>query len=232
MAQVHKIKKAFVQFGFAAFLFAFISCNNNQPTKIATHDSIQQANDSSSHVITIDSNDTSNTNKSIVSDKDWLLLPGISAGQTKIGEDADSIYVRLGKPDGGDAAMMKAVAIWYSHHDTTDNSIAIYTQRGTDSGAVARVLQIRITSPLFKTGEGIGTASSLHEIQKAFAVKKTEEYADAGKNYIVYDSKKGIAFEIDAKQNNCVAIVIHKAGVIGEGTYLKFRTTNQYINRK
>ncbi len=209
-------------------LFALISCTNKNGTKtnIVAVNSVQKLKD----VQVPDDSDASQLNKTITYDKDWLLIPGISAGQTKIGEDADSIYARLGKPDGGDAAMMKAVAIWYSHHDTTGNSIAIYTQRGTDSGAVARVLQIRITSPSFTTGKGVGTTSSLAHIQKAFNVKKTEEYWDAGKQYAVYDSKQGIAFEIDAKQNNCVAIVIHKAGVISEGTYLKFRTTNQYIN--
>lgn len=232
MLPFNKRKNIFVGFVFATFLVAFISCNNSQQTTSVVDDSVQQTNASSNSTDSIKSNDTSRSNKSITENKDWFLIPGVSAGQTKIDEDADSVYQRLGKPDGGDAAMMKAVAIWYNHHDTTSHSIAIYTQRGTDSGAVARVLQIRITSPSFKTKEGIGATSSLDQIQKAFTVKKTEQYSDAGKNYDVYDSPQGIAFEMDAKQARCVAIVIHKSGVLGEGTYLKFRTTNQYINQK
>ncbi len=231
MYQSNKINTTNFRFVFAFFLFLFISCGNAQQTANATDSSLQQAN-TSTNADSTKSNDTSHFIKSTIQDKDWLLIPGVSAGQTKIGENADSIYARLGKPDGGDAAMMKAVAVWYTHHDTAAHSIAIYTQRGTDSAAAARVLQIRVTSPSFKTGEGIGATSSLANVQKVFTVKKTEEYSDAGKKYDVYDSKQGIAFEIDAKQAKCVAIVIYKTGIIGEGTYLKFRTTNKYINQK
>ncbi len=174
--------------------------------------------------------DTSSTSPNDTK-KDWLLVPGISAGQTKIDENAEEVYKRLGTPDGGDAAMQKAIAVWYSNHDSTANSIAIYTARNTDGAVVARVLQIRITSPSFTTKEGIQAGSSLSGIQSKFTVKQTETYKDAGANYKVYDSKKGIAFEVNDDEK-CVAIIIHKAGVIGEGTYLKFRTTNKFIDRK
>lgn len=161
---------------------------------------------------------------------DWLLVPGVSAGQTKIGEDADLVYKRLGHPDGGDAAMQKAVAIWYANHDSTAHSVAVYTSRNTDSPAIARILQIRVTSPSFLTKDEIHTTSSLADIQSKFSVTQTETYEDEGANYKVYDSKEGIAFEVNSK-DKCVAIVIHKAGVSGEGTYLKFRTTNQFIDK-
>ncbi|EOR93356.1 hypothetical protein ADIARSV_3435 [Arcticibacter svalbardensis MN12-7] len=163
-------------------------------------------------------------------DQDWLLIPGKSAGKTTLNEDAEEVYKRLGKPDGGDAAMGKSIALWYSNHDSTLHSVSIYTVRDMGNDPKALVAQIRITSPLFKTKEGIHTTSTLDTIMKEFQVQKTEGYKDAGKDYTVYDSKSGISFEMDGKET-CVAIIIHKAGQIGNGTYLKFRTTNKFITR-
>lgn len=157
---------------------------------------------------------------------DWLLIPGISAGQTRLNENADSVYLRLGTPDGGDAAMMKAIAVWHSHHDTTNHSIAVFTSRNPDS-PFARVQQIRVTSPVFKTASGIHTTSSLQDIKSYFDVTKTEVYNYAGVRYGVYDSRQGIGFEI-APDSTCTAIIIHESGIINVGTYLKFRNTGKY----
>jgi hypothetical protein len=203
--------------------FASLGCNNS---------SSESTNFSSTGIDTssIIGKDTVTNNNNTTTNADWLLIPGVSAGQTRINENADSVYQRLGKPDGGDAAMMKAIAVWYANHDTTNNSIAIYTSKGTDTPVVEKIKQIRVTSPAFRSVEGIHTTSSLQDIKNHFPVQHTETYKDAGASYAVYDSKQGIAFEINP-DSVCVAIVIHKAGVINEGTYLKFRTTNKFINR-
>ena len=50
----------------------------------------------------------------------WLIVPGQRIGQIRLESPAQSLAV-LGKPDGGDAAMMKAWRIWYSRKK--DNSI-------------------------------------------------------------------------------------------------------------
>lgn len=154
---------------------------------------------------------------------DWLLTPGASAGRTVINSNAASVYARLGKPDGGDAAMMKAVAIWYSNHDSTAHSTAIYTTIDAGNDTAARVKQIRVTSPAFKTKEGIKPSSSLSDIKRNYTkLKKTETYKNAGKIYTVYDSPEGIAFEIGPDEK-CAAIIIHQSGKYSSGTYLKFR---------
>lgn len=210
----------------AVISFAWMGCNNqpaansNTATTVAGTSSVQTKN-------TIINKDSATHNDS-TTNADWLLIPGVSAGQTRLNENADSVYKHLGTPDGGDAAMMKAVAIWYANHDTTNNSIAIYTSKNTDIPVIARIKQIRVTSPAFKTATGIHTTSALQEIKNNFPVQKTETYKNAGTSYAVYDSKQGIAFEMNP-DSVCVAIVIHKAGVINEGTYLKFRTTNKFF---
>lgn len=205
-----------------------ISCTNP-----STH---QTTNDSASTPIEIKSNtavsnttDQANGSAPTIK-KEWLLVPGKSAGLTNINEDAAAIYKRLGQPDGGDAAMQKAVAVWFANHDSTKHSTAIFTARDAGNDPAARVKQIRVTSPSFQTVEGIHTGSTLREIQTIYTIEKGETYTDASTQYRVYDSKQGIAFEI-RPDDSCIAIVIHEAGVLNGGTtYLKFRTTNQFIN--
>lgn len=159
-------------------------------------------------------------------DQAWLIIPGKSIGKTEINQDADITFKRLGKPDDGDAAMGKAVAIWYAHHDSTGHSTSIYTTRDMGNNPAALIRQIRITSPVFKTKEGLGAASDLSDIEKTFDLKVAEKFSDSGKQYQIFDAKEGIAFEI-GQNKKCVAVIVHEAGKTIQGTYLKFRTTNR-----
>ncbi len=159
---------------------------------------------------------------------DWLLIPGVSAGQTQVGENAERVFKAFGKPDAGDAAMQKAMAVWYRNHHVNSYSTAIYTVRDTGDRPMARIQQIRITSPAFKTKEGIGTTSSLADIEARFVLQKKDTYQDAGRSYTIYNSEEGIAFEV-GPDKKCVAIIIHQAGNL-KATYLELRTTNKYID--
>lgn len=199
---------------------ALISCNSGRKAKPT--DTLTSAGDT----ITAFPADTTE----VPTYGNWLLKPGLSAGKTRLNEDPEQVFKELGRPDGGDAAMGKAVAIWYNDHDSTAHSTAIYTTRDMGDAPKALVKQIRVTSPSFKTAESIGPSSSLHAIKQYFTVKETETYKDAGKTYTVYDSPQGIAFETD-EQGECIAVIIHEKGASGQGTYLKFRTTNKYISR-
>ena len=162
---------------------------------------------------------------------DWLLVPGKSAGKTHINQDTEQVFENLGKADGGDAAMGKSVAIWYAHHDSTSYSTAIYATRDMGNSPQALVRQIRVTSPSFKTKEQIHVTSDLSAISKIFQLQIAEKFKDADQEYTVYDSREGIAFEIN-EDKKCVAIIIHEAGKAIPGTYLKFRTTNKFINKR
>jgi len=172
----------------------------------------------------------SDTNSIVKNLKDWLLVPGTSAGKTKLNENSAEVFKLLGRADGGDAAMGKSVAIWYTDHDSTANSIAIYAVRDTGDDPIALLKQIRVTSSQFKTTEGVATGSNLANIKNYFTLTKTEDYKDDGKSYTVYSNNKGIAFEMSSN-DKCVAIIIFEAGKTVPGTYLKFRTTNKFITR-
>jgi hypothetical protein len=158
---------------------------------------------------------------------DWLLVAGKSAGKTEINQNADIVFKNLGKPDGGDAAMGQAVAIWYADHDSTAYATSIYTSRDMGNNPSALVKQIRITSPSFKTKENLGVNSHLADIRKVYKLERAEKFRDASQEYTVWDNKDGIAFEI-GKNGRCVAVIIHEAGKTIPGTYLKFRTTNRF----
>ena len=156
-------------------------------------------------------------------DSAWLLVPGKSAGKTKINEDADQLLKRMGKPDAGDAAMGKSLSFWYAGHDTSAHSIAVFTTRQMGVEETALVKEIRVTSPDFKTIEGLHVTSTLTDIQKCHAVKPVDNFEYNGIKYTVYDDPEGIAFEL-SPQSQCVAIIIHEKGKPGEGSYMKSRS--------
>ncbi|HKG05879.1 MAG TPA: hypothetical protein VKB19_05440 [Pedobacter sp.] len=189
----------------SAAVLAIAGCSSEQDS--STHDSVIVSN------VAIE-NDTTN--------RETLLLPGVSAGNIKINEDAAPVYTNMGKPDAGDAAMQKAVAIWYKNHDPKSDATAVFSVRDTGDNPVARVKQIRTTSPEFKTGSGIGVNSALADIQEEYTVKKLAGYTDEKHKTEIYDSSSGIAFEIGTDLK-CKAVLIHPAGEELKATYLPLR---------
>ncbi|MES2456736.1 MAG: hypothetical protein V4594_14380 [Bacteroidota bacterium] len=185
-------------------LFFAIGCSSEQDSN--THDSTA--------VIAL-------ADESKTPDTVLLLVPGKSAGNIRLNEDTEPIHRALGKPDAGDAAMQKAVAIWYKDHDPKSYATAIYSVRDTGDSPVARVKQIRSTSPLYRTSSGIGVSSALEDIQKEFIVKEVPDYTGE-KGVKIYDSKDGVAFEIGTDLK-CQAILVHPAGEEIKATYLPLR---------
>ncbi len=138
---------------------------------------------------------------------DQLIVPGKSIGQTRLDDDMDQVIARLGKPDGGDAAMGKSTSVWYTDHDTAKASTTIFASRqmGT-ADEKARVKQIRVSSPWFKTADGVMTGADKATIEKAYP-----HLAKAGspiaKDTVYADKAAGIAFEFDG-QDKCSAIIV------------------------
>ncbi|WP_457289509.1 hypothetical protein [Pedobacter sp. UYP24] len=190
-----------------AFTVLFYSCSSDNRKNTAGSDSLDK-----------DTVSTSNAIKTELT-QDSLLIPGKSAGLIHIDQDASEVMKIYGKADSGDAAMQKAVAIWYKDHNPKSYSTAIYTVRDTGSNPPARIRQIRVTAPGFKTAEGLGISSSLDKLSKTYAISKVKPGKDTNKE--IYDSKTGITFEID-KEKKCTAIIIHESGQALSSTYLPF----------
>jgi hypothetical protein len=142
-----------------------------------------------------------------------LIVPGKSVGKFAINGNADSAAVLLGKPDFSDGAMGSALMTWYVKHDTAGYKTSIFADHnfGAKDEAVAHIRKILVTSPNYKTVEGLNTGLPLSDYQKHFDLKPISAYKAKGKRVRVYEAKdKGIAFEIDSASNKGIAIVVHQ----------------------
>lgn len=158
------------------------------------------------------------------------IIAGKSIGNVSIDEKMESAGAKLGRPDDGDAAMGKALSIWKSKpsgkgSDTVSHTITIYsTTNFGDKDEAPRVQNIRITSPFFKTEEGVRCGGTLFFIKMQYPTikKPIAAYTDkaTGEEIAIYDEQKeGIAFEINTA-GKCIAIGVHKPGKKIIDTYL------------
>lgn len=154
-----------------------------------------------------------------------LIVPGKSIGKILLKEDSKKVYDMLGKPDSGDAAMGRSLSTWYADHDKNGYATQVFCTRnmGNPDELTSRVKQIRVTSPYFKTKEGIGAGSTFNEIDAVFTVKKSVSYPKKNPPYSIYDTGKGIAFEID-QHKKCMAVIVYLPGDKGGITYLSFHS--------
>lgn len=153
------------------------------------------------------------------------LVPGESAGAFRLGESDSLAHQQFGQPDYSDAAMGKAVLLWYTGTDSAEYPLSIFISRDMGNDETARIQQIRVTSPTFKTDESLGVGSTLTEISDGYQVAPIETYEKNGETYSIYDSNTGIAFEL-GPDDRCVAIIIHPADV-DVATYLPLRPVDE-----
>jgi len=136
---------------------------------------------------------------------DWLIVPGKSVGKVALNQNTDSVLSTLGKPDLTDGAMGSSMLTWLGKNGDSTSRVSIFTQRdmGGPDESISRVKQIRVTSPQFKTAEGIGTGATLTDLNSSYSIKAVDKY----KQLKVYDDlQHGIAFDVDSLTNRCVAI--------------------------
>ncbi|WP_342644837.1 hypothetical protein [Mucilaginibacter sp. CSA2-8R] len=139
---------------------------------------------------------------------EWLIVPGKSVGKVTIDENADSVLIALGQPNLTDGAMGSALLTWLGKNGDSNSRVSVFTQRdmGGPDETVSRVKQIRVTSPQFKTAEGIGAGATLTDLSAHYSIKAVDKY----KQLKVYDDlQHGIAFDVDSLTNRCVAISVH-----------------------
>ncbi|WP_276089091.1 hypothetical protein [Pedobacter sp. JY14-1] len=199
----------------ALILFTAAGCSSEQDS--GTHDSVTVATASTEDDAAVVSNTVAENR----------LVPGKSAGQISLGEDAALLYQKMGKPDAGDAAMQKAVAIWYDDHDPKSYQTAVYTVRDTGDNPPARIRQIRVTSPEYRTVTGMGPGVELNKLLSSFTLVKLDNYPaaevkNAKEKLQLYDSDEGIAFEVNEAMK-CTAVIIHEPGKILKAGNLPLR---------
>jgi len=168
-----------------------------------------------------------------------LIEPGLRVGQIRIGESREQVHRALGKPQAQDAAMGgELTEVWHSGPGLGSKTYGRKTEleilfQGPGAGGNQHkptvVVQIRVTSPYFRTASGISVTSSLAEIKKVYPHSESEEDRDweqslppgsdkSSKEGLV-DQVAGIAFEFRAgaranadKPNYCIAIHVFRPG--------------------
>lgn len=159
----------------------------------------------------------------------WQIVPGESVGHVKLEMPANEL-ASLGKPDAGDAAMMKAWRIWYGHKKdgATDSSsvLAVFTAMRTQD--TQYVKEIRVTSPRFRTAKNVGAGSTMSAIRKAYPglhLAKVYVSKNKARRIEVYDDEQlGIAFETANSRSRralCSMVVVHTPGE-APGSYLDY----------
>lgn len=185
-----------------------ILADTNKAPKDTTGQHLPNKNDTTKHH-TI----ASDTGATSTPQSDWLITPGKSIGHIVLDNDVQNTITQLGKPDSSDAAMGSSLMVWFAKHDPADYRTAVFSHHnmGGKDESVSHVQKILVTSPRFKTDDGVGVGSTKQEIQKTYNLKATSTYSKNGGKVQVYtDLSKGISFEIDGG-GNCVGVVVHKA---------------------
>lgn len=147
------------------------------------------------------------------------IIPGGIIGKVIIGRPLEDLP--LGPPTFGEGAAGTTWSTWNAEKPEVDtgviHTVDVLSHLGKTGPQVALV---RVTSPYFRTANGLSTGSTLDAIRKAFPhVQRVGQYSprQVPISVALYDdSARGIAFEIlcDAKgattpTSRCLAISVH-----------------------
>ncbi|RPD41736.1 hypothetical protein [Chitinophaga barathri] len=150
-----------------------------------------------------------------------LLVAGESAGKFHLGQDMDSVFSLLGKPDDGDAAMGKAWGIWHGQ-----DTLAVYSTYADSTMSRRTARQIVVSGEGYRTENGLGSNTPLETIRESYpALQPAATYVSdpGGDTLWVYDAEaSGIAFDFRKKDGQllCTAVTIHPADEPVAATYL------------
>jgi len=159
-----------------------------------------------------------------------VIIPGQSIGNVALEQNSEELEF-LGPADLSDAAMGKAWLTWFSTNSKQPSGkteLNIYTIYKDKELTQKVVRQIRITSPDFKTPEGIHVGMAFTEIQNLSPdLNYIGNFKNPGKtNWVeLYDSTNiGIAYEIEntGSEKTCIAIIVHAKNRNVTEEYLSF----------
>lgn len=125
----------------------------------------------------------------------------------------------LGTPQAGDAGMSQHEYLWVSkrrvgNRMVTEKTFAKAVSNGVfDGGGPGVTIEtIRVTSPYFRTADGIGPGASLASIRRHYRHLET----DSSVATVLEDSARGIAFEFASAHpsaaSRCIAVSVFKPG--------------------
>jgi hypothetical protein len=149
-----------------------------------------------------------------VAAQDFEIEAGRRIGKIELSMTRQQVHQKLGKPGGSYKMGRGLVGEYWSSPTGTGNDVRIVYRGG-------KVIQIKVTSPSFKTPEGLTTESGLAEVRQSYQnLKKTRHFVHgSGGGLIEYydDVRRGITFEFTAPDSETpdfkpYAIVVHLPG--------------------
>lgn len=144
-----------------------------------------------------------------------LIVAGQRIGQTHLGRFGAVALAKLPSPDATDSGMGRYRSVWISREGARTDTLYIYAvandPRDIEPRNGVSIWLIRVTSPWYRTPEGLSTGSTFPRILHAFpGVRATDQ------SQTLYDDpKRGIAFEFARRAtagSACIAIMVHPAG--------------------
>jgi hypothetical protein len=145
-----------------------------------------------------------------------LIIAGESIGQIHLGRYGKVYLAKLPNPDADDSGMGQYRSVWLSRKQggRTD-TLYIYSvangPRGIEPLNGVTIKLIRVTSPWYRTPDGLSTGSLLSQILRRFPRARPR-----GESQSLYDdTKQGIAFEFARRatsDSRCIAIIVHPPG--------------------
>ncbi|RYG29913.1 MAG: hypothetical protein EOO01_37525 [Chitinophagaceae bacterium] len=175
------------------------------------------------------SEDTKKPATSIPADDTMRIDPGQRIGKIALGMPADKIGF-LGNPDLSDAAMGKAWLTWFSknsHSVSGKFELNIFTAALDPEVSEKEVRCIRVTSPDFKTTNGVATNVDSASVFKAYPNLKFigtyTEKRGLPEISVYEDAKTGIGIELDGADKKCSAVIVFstEAGLMPDYGYFR-----------
>jgi hypothetical protein len=145
-----------------------------------------------------------------------LIIAGKSVGQTHLGRYGAAYLARLPAPDADDSGMGQYRSVWLSRKQGgRADTLYIYSvangPREIKPFKGVSIQLIRVTSPWYRTPDGLSTGSRLDQILRRFPHARPGD--DSQGLYV--DAKQGIAFEFAghaAAESRCIAISVFSPG--------------------
>ena len=142
-------------------------------------------------------------------DSSFTFVGGQHLGEVKLRETTEDVVKALGQPVGGDAAMGRAIAIFsVPDGDTTATLTTGSTRFMPPDSTVYRVEFVRTTARKYRSPEGLGVGSTRAEVELIYPLTPLGSFTEQRDKYEVYDTDRGVGFEIGA-DSLVHGIVIH-----------------------
>jgi hypothetical protein len=144
----------------------------------------------------------------VASAQEYDVVPGQRIGWIEIGMSRQTVQGKLGKPSGTYSLTGKGARGDYWLSSDNSNTLRVFY-----NGA-GRVSQISVTSPNFKTPEGLSTRSGLAEIRRAYKNLKVLKVSARGDIDYYYDSRRGLAFEATDQMDAHTSLVMRLYAIL------------------